>query len=50
MLAAVLAHIGLLAQSTPAEPTTGSNVAVMVVGVILVTAVIAIVVVRRSKR
>jgi hypothetical protein len=41
--------IGLLAQSEPTE-TTGSNIAVLIVGVLLVTAVIGFVVARQSKR
>jgi hypothetical protein len=47
--APVLALVGLLAQSEPPE-TTGSNVAVLIVGVLLVTAVIGFVVARQSKR
>lgn len=48
MLAAA-ALVALLAQSDPTE-TTGSNVAVLVIGVLIVTAVIGTVVARRSKR
>ncbi len=43
------AAIGLLGQSAPPE-TTGSDAAIVIVGVLLVTAVIGFVVARRSKR
>ena len=48
-IGAVAALVALLAQSDPTE-TTGSNVAVLVIGVLIVTAVIGTVVARRSKR
>ena len=41
--------VALLAQSS-APDTSGSDSAVLIIGVILVTAIIAIVVARRSKR
>jgi len=41
--------VGLLGQSAPAE-TTGSDAAIVIIGVLLVTIVIGIVVARRSKR
>ncbi|MCU1370069.1 MAG: hypothetical protein JWO77_1263 [Ilumatobacteraceae bacterium] len=45
----MLGLISLLAQSTPPD-TSGSDPVVLVVGVLLVTGIIAFVVARRAKR
>ena len=49
MLAAAVAA-ALLGQSSTAPDTAGSDPIVFVVGVLLVTAIVAVVVARRSKR
>ncbi|MGN6696507.1 MAG: hypothetical protein ACTHN0_20170 [Aquihabitans sp.] len=46
----MLAALVLLAQASAPADTTGSNPAVVIVGVLIVTAIIATVVIRRSKR
>jgi hypothetical protein len=46
----VVAGLALFAQASAPTDATGSNPAVVIVGVLIVTAIIATVVIRRSKR